>query len=229
MDELKELLESFDGKIYDLCYEVLVCSKNQDVAFEFVCKNLFRYPENRKIKIKEYFSEEEIEEYESIYGDTVKGLLNTNIKKCNFGVIDAENFYKDLWEAYCVMFPTEKGKAFAFAYTLQSEVIPYQYLGKPLSMGNEQFKELTEKNKANIDKIRYIRNSQYTQRTERASLLLDCINGIEDYESKVVVLAHALSLLGQSNIELFRDKKDIDALIQQIDKKIEQLEAGESM
>ena len=211
-----------------MCYEILVTSTDQVSAFEFVCKNLIEYPENGTIQIKEYFSKKEFEEYRSIYGDTVKGLLNTNMKKCNFGVIAVKDFYKSLWESYCTIFPTDKGKAFAFYYTVSSKDIPYQYLGKPLSMSNEQFRMLTEKNKASIDKIKYIDRSRYGQRTERASLLLNCISEIEDFESKVVVLAHALSILGQRHMSIFSDQKDIDSFIHRIDKKIEELEAEES-
>ena len=228
MEELKKLLDNFSGEIYNLCYEVLVANIDQMAAFEYVCKNLFEYPKNGTIQIKEYFSEDELEEYESIYGDTVKGLLNTNIKKCNFGVIAVEDFYKSLWESYFIMFPTEKGKAYAFYYTVRSKSIPYQYLGKPLSMSDDQFRALTEQNKVSIDKLKYIVRSRYSQRTERASLLLNCINEIEDFESKVVVLAHALSILSQDRKSIFTDKMDIDALIHQIDKKIEELEAEES-
>ena len=224
MDELKSLLDNFKGEIYNLCYEILASSEDQVVAFEYVCKNFLKFPENGTIQIKEYFSKDEFDEYKSIYGETVKGLLNTNIKKCNLGVIAVEDFYKSLWEMYCTMFPTEKGKAFAFCYTIRSKSIPYQYVGKPLSMSNEQFKMLTEKNEASIDKIKYIYMSRYGQRTERASLLLNCINEIEDFESKVVVLAHALTILGQGGRKIVPDKRDLDLIVQEIDKKIRELE-----
>lgn len=228
MDRIKSLLDDFKGEIYNLCYEILATSEDQAAVFEYVCKNFLKYPKNGTIQIKEYFSEDEFEEYESIYGDTVKGLLNTNIKKCNSGAIAVEDFYKSLWEMYCTMFPTEKGRAFAFCYTVRSKSIPYQYIGKPLSMSNEQFRTLTEKNEAYINKIKYINISRYGQRTERASLLLNCINEIEDFESKVVVLAHALSILGQRWQRIVPDEKDLELLMQGIDKKIKELEAEES-
>lgn len=228
MEELKNLLNNFNGEVYNLCYEILVSSDNQVEAFEYVCKNLLKYPKNGTIQIKEYFSEIEFQEYESIYGDTVKGLLNTNIKKCNLGLIAVQDFYKTLWESYCSIFQTDKDRAFAFCYTVCSKAIPFQYLGKPLSMSNELFRTLIEKNKESIDKIKYIARSGYSQKTERASLLLNCINEIEDFDSKVVVLSQALLILGQNAKGLFSDSTDIDSLIQSIDKKIEELEAEEA-
>lgn len=228
MEELKNLLDNFNGEIYNLCYEILISTKNQVATFEYVCKNLLEYPKNGTIQIKEYFSEVEFQEYKTIYTDTAKGLLNTNIKKCNLGIIAVEDFYKTLWDSYCTIFKSEKEKAFAFYYTVTNKAIPFQYLGKPLSMSNEQFRVLTEKNKNNINKIKYINQSRYTQRTERASLLLNCINEIEDFDSKVVVLSHAISILGPNPRDIFSDSKDIDALIERIDKKIEELEAEET-
>ncbi len=94
--------------------------------------------------------------------------------------------------------------------------IPYQYLGKPISMSNERFKELVEKNKDSIDKVKYIAKSQYSQRTEDASLLLNCLDKIGDFESKTVVLAQAIEILSR-----FRTLRalDIDEFIQRIDAK----------
>lgn len=224
MDEIKNLLENFSGEVYDLCYEILSISEDQATAFEYVCKNLIKYPENGTIQIAEYFSEDELEEFESLYDDTVKGLLNANIKKCNYGVIAVKDFYRSLWEIYSTMFSTLKEKAYAFYCTVSSKSIPYQYMGRPISMSNEQFQALTVQNKQIIDKIRTIGRSGYSQRTERASLLLNCINEVENFESKVVVLAHALSILG-SRIGLPNEQQVADLLMHQIDKKIEELES----
>ncbi len=228
MDKLKNLLQNFNGEIYDLCYEILEISEDQATAFEYVCKNLIELPENRTIQIAEYFSKDELEEFESLYEDTVKGLLNANIKKCNYGVIEVKDFYRSLWEIYCTMFSTQKEKAYAFYCTVRSKSIPYQYMGKPIAMSNEQFQELTVQNKGIIDKIKTIGRSGYSQRTERASLLLNCINEVKDFESKVVVLAHALSILGP-RIGLPNEHQVVDLLMHQIDKKIEELEAEKSL
>lgn len=103
--------------------------------------------------------------------------------------------------------------------------IPYQYLGKALSMSNEQFQKLTEDNKPLIEKILYIKKNRHAQRTEEASLLLNCLDEIENREVKVVVLAHAITILGASRFPVGR--REIDSIIREIDEKIKELESKE--
>ena len=215
MDKVKELVDSFNGEIYDLCYELLD-GANDATIFEFVCNYFCERAKEKRITIKSYISDSEIEEFESVYGDIVNGLLNTTIKKCNYGIINHTEFYRSLWASYCVNIKKKKELAFAFYYTLIDPTIPYQYLGKPISMSNERFKEIVEKNKDSIDKVKYIAKSQYSQRTEDASLLLNCLDKISDFESKTVVLAQAIVILSR-----FRSPRalDIDELIERIDAK----------
>lgn len=225
MEEIKNLMDNFKGETYDFCFEILKRYGERPEIFEYVCKNYKRKPKNGTIPVDQYFSKTEIDEYKSVYGDTVNGLLNSNIKKCNFGLIEPNNFYTSLWDSFCANFASLKERAFAFYYTIIDATIPYQYLGKPISMSNERFKEIIDKNEASINKIKYIAKSGYTQRTEEASLLLNCLEELEDFESKVVVLAQGMSLLNKPSVARHLD---LDTLIKQIDKKIEELESQES-
>lgn len=220
MDKIKKILDEFDGKIYDFCYEILKYN-NQGDTFEFVCKNFSNRKGSATSHIDSYFSPEEIEEYISVYGTIVNGLLESTIKKCNLNIIPPDRFYSSLWESYCSLFTTQKELAFSFYYTLIDKKIPYQYIGKPLSMSNDDFKKITEANDKYIQKIKYILNSGYAQRTERASLILNCLDEIDDYEAKVTVLAHAITLSNNSKFS----QLDLDSVIKQIDQKIEELEA----
>lgn len=224
MDKIKNLIDNFKGEIYDLCFEILNNTSDQCAAFEYTCKNLLQKPEKGTIDIQKNFSKEEIDSYESLYGATINSLIKTSIKKCNLGIISEEFIYIDLWESFCKIFTTNKERAFAFFYTVIDKTIPYQYLGKTISMSNERFRQLSEENQSFIEKIKYIKRNFLTERTEDASLVLNCLDEIEDREAKVVVLAHAFSIFGQDPFSIFSDKKDIGTLIEQIDKKIAQLE-----
>lgn len=225
MLDIKKTLESFDGELYDLCFELIEGRSNTADIFEYACKNLLTMPETKEIRIKKYFSAEEITEYKTLYGDSVDGIINSTIKRCDYGLAKPDEFYQILWKSFSSIFFSSKELAFAFYYTLIDMRIPYQYLGKPVSMENERFGELTNANRDSLKKLEYIRMSGYKQRTETASLLLHCLDSIADFDSKVVVLAHALSILAtKSNTQ----KTDIDELIRQIDKKIAELEKEES-
>lgn len=223
MDNIKNLIDNFKGEIYNLCFEILKDSENKEVAFEYTCKNLLKKPENETIDIQEYFTPEEVDSYTSIYSSTIDGLIRMSIKKCNLGIIDENLFYFDLWESFCKNFTTDKELAFAFYYTVIDRAIPYQYLGKTISMSNERFQQISEENKLFIEKIKYIKRTYLTQRTEEASLVLNCLDKIEDHEAKVVVLVHAISILNLKPLSL--DGENIDSLIQKIDQKIKELEA----
>ena len=220
MIEMKELISKFDGNPYDLCYELLVKYPNETETFEKVCKT-YSPDHDRTIPIPSHFTLTEIQEYESLHGDMVNGLLYSTIKKCNLGYIAPVDFYNSLWQSICHNLTTLKEKAFAMYYTIIDKMIPYHYLGKPLSMTNEQYKDILQNNEMYIDRIKYIAKSNYSQRTEKASLLLNCLNEIENYEVKVVVLSQAITILGQS-----RDSRpfDIDTLLQKIDERIQELE-----
>lgn len=233
MEDVKFLIDNYDGKTYDLCYELLKSFENHAQIFEYTCNYYNKREKKKTIQLEHYYTDEEIEEDETIYGDTVNGLLNSNIKKCNLGIIAPDSFYTSLWASLCLIFSNIKEKAFAFYYILIDTTIPYQYLGKPLSMTNERYKELIEQNRCFIDKVKYIRDSHFSQRTERASLLLNCLEEIGDYESKTVVLSQAIQILSIKKSDIVPpdverlSSADLEQLIKGIDKKIAELETSE--
>lgn len=223
MNNIKRLIDNFRGEICDLCFEILKSAPNKEEAFEYTCKNLLKKPEKGTIDIEKYFTNEEKDSYEMLYGSTIDALIQTSIKKCNLGIISEDMLYLDLWQSFCKYFTTDKEQAFAFYYTVIDSSIPYQYLGNTILMSNERFRQLSEENKSFIEKIKYVRRTRSTQRTEDASLVLNCLDEIEDREAKVVVLAHAISILGSRTMPLNGEK--MDSLIQKIDQKIKELEA----
>lgn len=225
MDKICELLENFQGEIYDFCYEVLKTAQDQKEAFTYVCKNFSKPPKHGTIAVSSYFSEDEIETYEALCGSTVNGLIKMSMKKCDLDIIRPELFYSDLWDSFCKNFSSDKELAFAFYYTVIDSAIPYQYLGKALSMSDEQFRKLSEENKPLIEKILYINKSHHTQRTEEASLLLNCLDEIEDREVKIVVLAHAITILGSGGLPVGR--REIGSILRGLDEKIKELESRE--
>ncbi len=228
MDKIFELLENFQGEVYDFCYEVLKTAQNHKEAFAYVCKNFSESPEHGTIAVPSYFAEDEIEAFETLCGSTVNGLIKMSMKKCDLGIISPESFYSDLWDSFCKNFSSDKELAFAFYYTVIDPAIPYQYLGKAMSMSNEQFRKLTEENNSLIEKILYIKKNRHTQRTEEASLLLNCLDEIEDRKVKVVVLAHAITILGSGGSpRLPIGRREVDSMIREIDEKIKELESKE--
>lgn len=225
MEDVLKLIKQYDGEIYDLCYKILKENEQHIEVFQYVCENLLEKPENPQIKIDRYFTKEELDEYESMYGDIVNALIGSTIKKCDYGIVKPEDFYKNLWEGYSANLSSLKELAFAFYYTIIDKKIPYIFIGKPLSMEQTKYKEVIKRNQDYLKKIEYIFNLPYKQKTETASLILQCIDNVDDYEGKVIVLARALD----TNItkRIARGSTNIESMIQAIDRKIKELEQDE--
>lgn len=223
MKEIKKLIEHFDGEVYDLCYKLLSENEEHAEIFQFVCENLLKTPDYPSIKINKYWEKEEIDKYVSIYGDMVDSTIKNVIQKCAYGMIEVEEFYEKLWESYSSSATTLKEKAFVFYYTILDRRIPYIYIGEPLSMAQEKYEAILNKNKGYLKKIENIFDASFNQKTEVASLVLQCINRIEDYEGKVVALARAMEM----NAKKTKNKSDIERaeLVRVIDQRIEEFEA----
>lgn len=196
--KFKELIKNYDGEIYDLCYKIVAESDDLKKDFQYVCENIDLKNEQKTIEIEEYFDETEIELMKKIYANVIDGLLAQNISKVNYGIVEPEQFYTTLWGDVCRNFKETKELAFALYWIIIDKRIPYIYIGTPLSMDDEEFKELSKANRDNIKKIEYVLRAGYSQRTEEASMLLKIITDIENYKDQVIVFTHLISFLQES-------------------------------
>lgn len=219
----EELLKTYKGEDYDLCFELLSMEANPEEVFEYVCKNYDTVTSTGEYILQKHFTKNEIKKYKDCIGDLVDGLIRSNVKKCNLGINDPKDFYKILWTSYCNNFTSHKEKAFAFFYTLIDSLIPYQYFGKPISMTNTRFSKLLKENEQSIQKIQYVISCGYTQRTEVASLILHCLDEIKDEESKAVVMSMAIQMI-KSKQPSAVSAEDIEKFLKQIDAKREESE-----
>ena len=194
-----EMIEHYKGECYDLCYELLSNYSEHEELFRYVCENYQGKPKNAYIEIKQYFSQAEVYYYKSIYGEVIDGIINCAIKECDFNIVNMEKFYENVWNTYSYFFHTIKEKAFAFYYTIIDVRIPYIYIGKPLSMETETYQKIIKNSQEYLKRIKYIFALRYSQKTERASLVLQLLESIESYETKVVILAKALDYCNEKS------------------------------
>ena len=95
---------------------------------------------------------------------------------------------------------------------------PYVEIESPLSMSDEKFSEILEKNKDLIIKIRHILSLNFAQKTEVASLILNEIQKNKSFEEQSVILAVVLDdftqrkvnglmqMLGNANVKFEQNK-----------------------
>ena len=210
MKKVKNLLENFDGELYDVCFKLLEENENNFIkVFQFVCENYSNPPESKSIPIKRYFDDGEFRQIELICGNTINAIISSAVLKCHYGQLEKSNFYSYLWNTYCLNFTSRKEKAFAFYYTIIDRQIPIRFIAKPLRLSNDSFNEVMDKNRYSIEKIKYLFDIRLGSKTEVSSLVLSCLDEIEDYESKVVVLASALTIYSKINANY----KELDYII----------------
>lgn len=202
--KIEELIKHYDGEIYDLCYLLISDFPDFREYFQYVCENIDLENEEKTVPIKKYFEKSEIEVLKKINADAIDGLIAKNISKVNYGIVNNDDFYGTLWDDISNNFTGTKELAFALYWIIIDRRIPYIYIGVPLSMENDEFKTRTEANKDVFDKMEYVLQSEYSQRTEEASMLLKVLEDIENYEDRVVVFTHMILCLRESNLKNHR-------------------------
>lgn len=199
-EKIAELVLHYNGELYNLCYKIIEESEDLKRDFEYICKNLVRTPKEKTIHIDNYINKDEREFIWKIYGRKVEGILSEIVNKANYGVLKPECFYQELLDSLQRSFTEKKELAVAFERVLRDSRIPFEYLGKSLIMDQSVYREKIEKNKKSIEKLLYALRIEYSQKTEQASVLLNIIEGIEDYNDKVVVFSQLIDVLQRAGI-----------------------------
>ena len=199
-----ELLKVYDGELIDCCYEICMwCDeKGYDFEEQADCLQVFfeYYEKIKSIKTKEiksHISEEQEEILIKNYGKFVDEVLNVNLKKAYQNGYSAQEFYRSLWIGICNsgIITTLTEKAFAMYYIAIDMKIPYFYLRKGVLMSNEEFRICMKKNEEGLQKIRFILSSEYSQKTEEASLILNELIDAESFEDQIIIMTGVLSTL----------------------------------
>lgn len=199
-EKIDELIFHYNGELYNLCYKIIEESEDLEKDFEYTCKNLLKTPEKKTIHIDTYIDKDDRDLIWKIYEGKVEGILSEIVNKANYGIIKPEFFYKELINDLQKNFFDKKELAVAFERILRDSRIPFEYLGKTLTMDQDIYKKKIKKNKESIKKIMYALRIEYSQKTEQASVLLNIIEGIDDYDDKVVVFSQLIDIIQRTGI-----------------------------
>ena len=123
--------------------------------------------------------------------------MSVNLKKAYQNGYSAQEFYRSLWIGICNsgIITTLIERAFAMYYIAIDKKIPYFYLKSGVLMSNEEFRACMKKNEENLQKIRFILASEYSQKTEEASLVLNELINAESFEDQIIIMTGVLSIL----------------------------------
>jgi len=126
------------------------------------------------------------------YVSFVVGMTRTLKQTCFMEKKTAEEFYNLLWGNIKDnnILSTRESRIFALWLIAQRGELPFHEIKfAPMRIDDEKFEELIKKNEIIIDKLSYIYNLSFSQRTEVASLILNEILSMEDFEDQVLVFS----------------------------------------
>lgn len=213
-----QLLSSFKGEFLDCCY--LICNWCDDKMYSYeeqaycvqvLCENYGKIRSTESEAIKNYISNEKKEELTKGYGKFVDEVLNVTLHKAYSNGYSNEDFYKTLWIGLCNcgIIKSVVERAFALYYVAIDVKVPYFYLKHGVLMKNEEYQSCLLENEKTIEKLRFILYSDFSQKTEEASLIIDELIGARSYEDQIILMTSILSTLRN-------DKKRMRRLLQQL-------------
>lgn len=219
-EKMDKILSTYVGDDTDLCYyifDILKKSENPGRGLEHFMERIRMQSSDATYSLKKNFSINELQRLDSLYAKYVNELLNAIVHKAHISNWSVEKFYDILWEKINedILFENDKVKSFALFKLAQNPLIPYVQIEKPLSMDDEKFKNILEKNKNIIINIRHILALNFTQKTEFASLILKEIQKNKSFDEQCVILAIVLDdfakdkvmqMLGNTNVKFGQNK-----------------------
>ena len=208
-----ELLSNFRGEFIDCCY--IICSwcdereynfEEQAHCLEVLCDNYGKIKSTETKIVKSYISRERNEQLVKSYGKFVDEVLNTTLQKAYHNGYSREEFYKRLWIALCNcgIITTIIERAFAMYYIAIDRKVPYFYLKKGLLMSNEEYQKCLLENESAIQKIRFILYSDFSQKTEEASLIIDELINAKNYEDQVILMTSILNTMRNNEKRMYK-------------------------
>lgn len=175
---IRDFLQTVGGEPFDKC-DVLfkmisaVDPDQQSVLFQYVCEiyGAIKPSEKKTVPTSEYSAQKE--RLEEQYGDIVNSIIKTYSQQNN----DEQVFYQAVWTliSESILFDTNAKKVFALYYVLIDKRIPYFKIDDSIlySMSNDRFTELLQQSAREGQRIRYILKSDFSQKTQKASVLLN--------------------------------------------------------
>lgn len=197
-DQVKEVLSKYKGTPIDMCFQIYIIVRQSEKPAEilqYFYENNEDIESNEEYEIPIIFSQQEKSDLESQYGNLVDGILEKLIKKNQ----NASMFYEELWENInCdLLFETDKEKVFAMYYILIDSRIPYFETLEGTKMSNETFRKYFILLSKLLKKARFIISNDYEQQTERASLLLELFEEVDNKDEKIVLMSFITAFLSQ--------------------------------
>lgn len=151
-------------------------------------------PTTGELKLPITISKEEERKYMLRYGN----LVDTHMEDLQKQNLPEKEFYTQLWTFICEspILPNEKARIFALFNCAIDKRLPYFMIDREnvLSMDNEEYQEVCKQLGDNLfSKLEYILHADFEQKTEQASLVVQMLDNITDYNQRCVFVSRIIS------------------------------------
>lgn len=196
-EKIADVLNNYEGEDIDLCYniyDILKQEEKPEVGLKYFYNNIKLKKSNTSQILKGQYSTDELMKMDKLYSNYINEMLSMLVNKAHFEQWNAEKFYSVMWEKINtdLFFDNDRIKSFVIFKFAQNMLMPYIEIDTPLTMGNETFINIFNKNILIIMKIRHILSLNLSQKTEVSSLILKELENVKTFEEQSVILAVAL-------------------------------------
>lgn len=188
-------LKIFRGEDIDICYAIYQDIVQNEVCapklLKFFFENSDRIESTEEKECQKFFDEGEENLYQECYGKLTDGLLEQLLKRR----VTVEAFYQQLWEFISMdaLFPDEKAKVFALYYIWIDIRIPYFELPESIRIDKQEFEQIQEEIRPQLQNARFILASRFSRWSELAYLLVQILDSLKDVKQKAVLLGYILN------------------------------------
>jgi len=170
-------------------------------------------PTTGDLKLPMTISNEEERKYMLRYGK----LVDTHMEELQKQNLPEKEFYSQLWKFICEspVLPNEKARIIALFDCAIDKRLPYFMLDREnaLSMENEEYQEICKQlGETVFSKLEYVLNADFDQKTEQASLVVQMLDNIKDYNQRCVFVSRIISHYMHELLRM-KLKMSIDSLV----------------
>lgn len=200
--QIDELLNTAQSDLINLSwyvYEIIAGSDTPEDDLRYLYETYYDTASTSNEKTLEIiFSNEDSKSLKNKYGALIDAML-ASVQAQN---LTEDKFYNELWNKviHSPFFTSKREQAFALYYVWIDKRVPYFQLTEGRRMSNESYRQYISELSPEIKKVLYILNTtSLSQKTERASLILDIIQGIPSRDKQIVLLSKLISELGENS------------------------------
>lgn len=196
-EELLEVAKAHNDTLWNTCAEIwnYILSQRQDMQENYFSTFLSQiYLEDIDITDRQQFFSEEVLSHIS---DDIDQLGNRIVENLIHQKMAEETFYKNLWEKICdnALLPDRTTQTAFLARLWLDRRIPYYQVEEGCTMENDEFIRISKKIWPILRKAYFILSIPIPQKTQRASLLMELSNEIEDSRDRAVFWASIIAQL----------------------------------